>query len=118
MNTIGRRFTLTVFGESHGELVGVVVDGVPPGVPFGPEDVQPALDRRHPGQSLLTTQRQEADQVRIRSGVFEGRTTGAPIVMEVLNEDKRCQDCLMHSGFEPSVIRGLSTFALIQPRVW
>jgi chorismate synthase len=92
VNTFGRHFTLTLVGESHGEFVGVVVDGVPPGVPFGPEDVQPALDRRRPGQSLLTTQRQEKDVVRIRSGVFEGRTTGAPILMEVPNEDKRSQD--------------------------
>jgi chorismate synthase len=92
MNTFGRRYRLTIVGESHGEFVGVVVDGVPPGVPFGPEDVQPALDRRRPGQSLLTTQRQEADRVRIRSGVFEGCTTGAPILMEVANSDTRSQD--------------------------
>jgi chorismate synthase len=92
MNTIGRRYRLTIVGESHGEMVGVVVDGVPAGIAFGPEDVQPALDRRKPGQSLLTTQRQEADRVRIRSGVFEGKTTGAPILMEVANEDKRSQD--------------------------
>lgn len=92
MNTIGRHYRLTVVGESHGEMVGVVVDGVPPGVPFGPEDVQPQLDRRRPGQSILTTQRQEADRVKIRSGVFNGFTTGAPILMEVANEDKRSQD--------------------------
>ncbi|HUR69328.1 MAG TPA: chorismate synthase [Candidatus Thermoplasmatota archaeon] len=92
MNTIGRRFRLTIVGESHGELVGVVLDGVPPGVPFGEADVQPALDRRRPGQSLLTTQRAEADRVRIRSGVHEGRTTGAPLLLEILNEDKRSQD--------------------------
>lgn len=92
MNTFGRRYALTVVGESHGELVAAVIDGVPPGIPFSEGDVQPALDRRRPGQSLLTTQRQEADRVRIRSGVLEGRTTGAPILMEVLNEDKRSQD--------------------------
>jgi chorismate synthase len=92
VNTIGRRFRLTLLGESHGELVGVVVDGVPPGLPFGAEDVQPWLDRRRPGQSLLTTQRQEADRVRLRSGVFEGRTTGAPVLMEIANEDRRSQD--------------------------
>jgi chorismate synthase len=92
LNTFGRRYALTVVGESHGELVAAVVDGVPPGVPFSEADVQPALDRRRPGQSLLTTQRQEADRVRIRSGVLGGRTTGAPILMEVLNEDKRSQD--------------------------
>jgi chorismate synthase len=92
VNTVGRCYRLTLVGESHGEFVGVVVDGVPPGVPFSEADVQPWLDRRRPGQSLLTTQRQEKDRVRIRSGVFEGRTTGAPILMEVPNEDKRSQD--------------------------
>ena len=92
MNTFGRRFRLTIVGESHGEMVGVIVDGVPGGVPFDATDVQPALDRRKPGQSILTTQRAESDRVRIRSGVFDGRTTGAPILMEVANEDKRSQD--------------------------
>ena len=92
MNTFGRRFTVTIVGESHGEMVGVVVDGVPPGIPFAERDVQPALDRRRPGQSLLTTQRQETDRVAIRSGVLDGHTTGAPILMEVRNEDKRSQD--------------------------
>lgn len=92
MNAWGRRFVVTIVGESHGEMVGVTVDGVPPGVPFGPEDVQPHLDRRRPGQSLLTTQRQESDKVRVRSGVLDGRTTGAPLFMEILNEDKRSQD--------------------------
>ncbi|HEX2022657.1 MAG TPA: chorismate synthase [Candidatus Thermoplasmatota archaeon] len=83
---------MTIVGESHGELVGVVVDGAPPGVPFGPEDVQPALDRRRPGQSLLSTQRQEADRVSIRSGTLDGRTTGAPVLMTIPNEDARSQD--------------------------
>lgn len=92
MNTFGRRYRVSFVGESHGEMVGVVVEGAPPGVPFGPEDVQPQLDRRRPGQSLLTTQRKEADRVRIRSGVFEGKTTGAPILMEIANEDARSQD--------------------------
>ena len=92
MNTLGRRFVVTLAGESHGDLVAVVVDGVPPGVPFGEADVQPQMDRRRPGQSLLSTQRQEADRVRVRSGVLDGRTTGAPVLMEVANEDKRSQD--------------------------
>lgn len=92
MNTFGKRYALTVVGESHGELVAAVVDGVPPGIPFSEADVQPALDRRRPGQSLLTTQRQEADRVRIRSGLLDGHTTGAPMLMEILNEDKRSQD--------------------------
>lgn len=92
MNAFGRRFVVTIAGESHGEMVAVVVDGVPPGVPFSETDVQPQMDRRRPGQSLLTTQRQESDKVRIRSGVLDGRTTGAPVLMEVANEDKRSQD--------------------------
>ena len=92
MNTLGRRFVVTLAGESHGELVAVVADGAPPGVPFSEADVQPQMDRRRPGQSLLTTQRQEADRVRIRSGVLDGRTTGAPVLMDVANEDKRSQD--------------------------
>lgn len=92
MNTIGRHYRLTLVGESHGEMVGVVVDGVPPGLPLGEADVQPALDRRRPGQSLLTTQRLEADRVKIRSGVHAGVTTGAPVLMEVANEDRRSQD--------------------------
>lgn len=92
MNAFGRRFTVTLVGESHGEMVGALVDGVPPGVPFSEADVQPHLDRRRPGQSLLTTQRQEADKVRIRTGLLDGRTTGAPLLMEILNEDKRSQD--------------------------
>lgn len=92
MNTLGKRFVVTFFGESHGEVVGVVVDGVPPGIPFGVEDVQPALDRRRPGQSLLATQRHEKDEVKIRSGVLDGVTTGAPVLMEIANTDARSQD--------------------------
>lgn len=92
MNTFGRHFRLTMMGESHGEMVGVTLDGVPPGLPFGPDDVQPHLDRRRPGTSTLTTQRQEADRVRIRSGVRDARTTGAALLMEIANEDKRSQD--------------------------
>ena len=92
MNTFGRRYRLTIVGESHGELVGVLLDGVPPGLPFDATDVQPALDRRRPGQSLLTTQRAESDAVRIRSGLLDRKTTGAPMLMEIANEDKRSQD--------------------------
>lgn len=92
MNSFGRRYRLGIVGESHGEMVGVVVDGVPPGLRLSEADVQPALDRRRPGQSILTTQRQEADRVAIRSGVLDGRTTGAPVLMEIRNEDKRSQD--------------------------
>lgn len=92
MNTMGRLFRITIVGESHGEMVGVIVDGVPAGMPFSESDVQPALDRRRPGQSLMSTQRNESDRVRIRTGVLDGRTTGAPVMMEIANEDKRSQD--------------------------
>ena len=92
MNTFGRCYRLTILGESHGELVGALLDGVPPGLPFDETDVQLHLDRRRPGQSLLTTQRAESDKVRIRSGLLDKRTTGAPMLMEIANEDKRSQD--------------------------
>ncbi|MHB8606441.1 MAG: chorismate synthase [Thermoplasmatota archaeon] len=87
-NSLGTLFRVSWFGESHGALVGVLVDGVPPGIAFAESDVQPALDRRRPGQSLLTTQRHESDRVEILSGVFNGHTTGAPVLMLIRNEDK------------------------------
>ena len=74
-NTFGRVFRFTTWGESHGPAIGVVVDGCPPGIALTEEDIQPWLDRRKPGQSKFTTQRREPDQVRILSGVFEGKTT-------------------------------------------
>ena len=84
-NTIGQIFTLTTFGESHGPAIGGVVDGCPPGLVLdAQEDLQPDLDRRRPGQSRYTTQRREADQVEILSGVFEGVTTGTPIEPSVM----------------------------------
>ena len=79
-NTFGTIFRLSTFGESHGPAVGVTVDGCPGGVPVAVDDVQAELDRRRPGQSDLTTPREEADRVEILSGVYEGKTTGAPIV--------------------------------------
>ena len=87
MNTFGRYFRCTMFGESHGPALGVVVDGCPPQVPFGPEDLQPLMDRRRPGQSPLTSPRKELDEVEILSGVFEGETTGMPVAMMVRNHD-------------------------------
>ncbi|MHB8585112.1 MAG: chorismate synthase [Thermoplasmatota archaeon] len=87
MNTLGSLFRLSLLGESHGALVGALVDGVPAGLPFSEADVQPELDRRRPGQSLVSTQRAETDRVQILSGVFQGRTTGAPILMTIPNED-------------------------------
>jgi len=92
MNTFGRNFRCTTFGESHGKAVGVVVDGCPPGVPLTEADIQPYLDRRRPGKSPLESGRQEADRVEILSGVFEGRTTGAPIALLVRNRDVRSED--------------------------
>jgi chorismate synthase len=91
-NTIGTLFTLTSFGESHGAAIGGVVDGCPPGLVLCAEDLQIDLDRRKPGTSRHVTQRQEADAVEILSGVFEGKTTGAPIGLLIRNTDQRSQD--------------------------
>ena len=91
-SSIGRLFVVTTFGESHGPAVGVVVDGMPPGIRVDVADVQRELDRRRPGQSALTTQRKEADQVEILSGLFEGVSLGTPIAMLVRNTDARSTD--------------------------
>ncbi len=91
-NTFGTLFTLTSFGESHGAAIGGVVDGCPPGLELSAEDLQIDLDRRKPGTSRHVTQRQEADAVEILSGVFEGKTTGAPIGLLIRNTDQRSQD--------------------------
>ncbi|MHC1629930.1 MAG: chorismate synthase [Methanoculleaceae archaeon] len=91
MNTFGRYFRCTTFGESHGPAVGVVVDGCPPGIPLSEEDIQPYLDRRRPGSGPLVSSRQEPDTVGILSGVFEGQTTGSPIGMVVRNRDARSE---------------------------
>ncbi len=91
-NTIGTLFTLTSFGESHGAAIGGVVDGCPPGLSLSAEDLQIDLDRRKPGTSRHVTQRQEDDAVEILSGVFEGKTTGAPIGLLIRNTDQRSQD--------------------------
>jgi chorismate synthase len=91
-NTFGHLFRLTTWGESHGPAIGGVVDGTPPLIPLSEADIQPWLDRRRPGQSRFTTQRQEPDQVKILSGVFEGKTTGAPIALEIQNVDARSKD--------------------------
>ncbi len=91
-NSIGRLFTVTTFGESHGPAIGCIVDGCPPGLPLGEQDIQPDLDRRRPGSSRFTTQRRESDRVEILSGVFEGLTTGTPIGLLIRNEDQRPQD--------------------------
>ena len=91
-NTFGRLFRITTFGESHGKAVGVVVDGVPALIELDATDVQLELDRRRPGQSVITTERAEDDRVEILSGVFEGKTTGTPIAMLVFNKDQRSND--------------------------
>ena len=78
-NTFGRVFRFTTWGESHGPALGAVVDGCPPGLALSEADIQPFLDKRRPGQSRFTTQRKEADAVKILSGVYEGVTTGTPI---------------------------------------
>ena len=91
-SSFGRLFVVTTFGESHGPGVGVVVDGMPPGIRIATADIQRELDRRRPGQSALTTQRQEADAVEVLSGLFEGVTLGTPIAMVVRNTDARSQD--------------------------
>jgi len=91
-NTIGTLFTLTSFGESHGAAIGGVIDGCPPGLALTEADIQIELDRRKPGTSRHVTQRKESDTVEILSGVFEGKTTGAPIGLLIRNEDQRSQD--------------------------
>ncbi|THB69395.1 MAG: chorismate synthase [Gammaproteobacteria bacterium] len=91
-NTIGKLFTVTTFGESHGVAIGGVIDGCPPGMELTEEDLQVDLDRRRPGTSRHTTQRAEADKVKILSGVFEGKTTGTPIGVLIENTDQRSKD--------------------------
>ncbi len=91
-NSFGRVFRFSTWGESHGPALGAVVDGCPPGLPLSEADIQPFLDKRRPGQNRFTTQRQEPDQVRILSGVFEGRTTGTPISLMIENVDQRSKD--------------------------
>ena len=96
-NTFGHLFRVTTWGESHGPAIGCVVDGCPPGLPLTEDDIQPYLDKRRPGQSRYTTQRQEADRVKILSGVFENAdgvqvTTGTPISLMIENPDQRSKD--------------------------
>jgi len=91
-NTIGKLFTVTSFGESHGLALGAVVDGCPPGLSITEADIQIDLDRRKPGQSRFTTQRREADEIKILSGVFEGKTTGTSIGLMIENTDQKSKD--------------------------
>ena len=103
MNTFGNIFRLTTFGESHGEAIGGVVDGMPPGIDIDMAFIQQELNRRRPGQSRITTSRQEADQVELLSGIFEGKSTGCPIGFIVRNQNQHSQDYEnMRSLFRPS----------------
>ena len=102
-NTFGHLFTLTTFGESHGEAIGGVVDGMPAGISIDMAFIQQELNRRRPGQRAITTSRQEADQVELLSGVFEGKSTGAPIGFIVRNTNQHSQDYEnLHHVFRPS----------------
>jgi len=102
-NNFGSAFRITTFGESHGAAVGVVIDGCPPRVPVTAEEIQRELDRRRPGQSAITTQRREPDQVEILSGMHEGLTLGTPLAMLVHNQDMRSGDYdEMKTKFRPS----------------
>lgn len=91
-NSFGQLFRVTTFGESHGPAIGVVIDGVPPGIKLSESDIQFDLDRRKPGQSKITTQRQEDDRAEILSGVFEGKTTGTALAILIRNKDHRSKD--------------------------
>ena len=103
MNTIGKLFTLTTFGESHGAAIGGVVDGMPAGIEIDLDFIQAELNRRRPGQSAITTSRQEPDQVELLSGVFEGKSTGCPIGFIVRNQNQHSQDYEnMRTLFRPS----------------
>ena len=103
MNTFGNIFRLTTFGESHGEAIGGVVDGMPPGIDIDVEFIQSELNRRRPGQSRITTSRQEPDQVELLSGVFEGKSTGCPIGFIIRNQNQHSQDYEnMRCLFRPS----------------
>ena len=101
-NSFGTLFRFTTWGESHGPAIGCVIDGAPPLLPLAEADIQHWLDRRRPGQSRFTTQRREPDQVKILSGVFEGRTTGTPISLMIENEDARSKDyAAIKDSFRP-----------------
>jgi chorismate synthase len=110
-NTFGKLFAITSFGESHGPAIGCVVDGCPPGLAIIESDIQADLDRRRPGKSRHTTQRREPDQVKILSGVFEGKTTGTPIALLIENVDQRSKD---YSEIKDSFRPGHADYTYIQ----
>ena len=101
-STLGKLFTVTNFGESHGTAIGCIIDGCPAGMPLSEADIQVELDRRRPGTSRHVTQRQEPDQVQILSGIYEGKTTGTPIALIIFNQDQRSKDYSnISSSFRP-----------------
>ena len=103
MNTFGRLFRVTTFGESHGAAIGCIIDGCPAGLAIDLEFIQKELDRRRPGQSSIVTQRKESDTVQVLSGIYEGKTTGTPITMVIPNEDQRSRDYNhLEEAFRPS----------------
>ena len=91
-NSFGKLFKFTTYGESHGAQIGCVLDGVPPGININEKDIQVDLDKRRPGSSKFVSQRKESDSIKIISGVFEGKTTGTPIALHIINEDQRPKD--------------------------
>lgn len=102
-NSFGTLFKISTFGESHGEAIGVVIDGCPANLPIDLEFIQAEMDKRRPGQSHITTQRKESDSIKILSGVFEGKTTGTPIAILIPNEDQRSKDYThLEDAFRPS----------------
>src|SRR3990167_6704292 len=102
-NSLGELFRVTNWGESHGKAIGAVVDGCPPLLPLSEKDIQKELDRRAPGQSEVTTARKEDDRVEILSGVFNGKTTGAPISLIIFNTDFKSEDYQdIKTAFRPS----------------
>ena len=102
-NIFGHTFRISTFGESHGAAIGVIIDGCPPGFSIDPAQIQDEMNRRRPGQSAIVTQRKEADQVQILSGIFEGKTTGTPIAMILYNEDQKSKDYShIQDQFRPS----------------
>lgn len=102
-NSFGQLFRITTFGESHGGAVGVVLDGCPPGIEISEDEIQVELDRRKPGQSKITTPRKEADKIKMLSGMFEGKTTGTPILMIAYNEEFESDDYLeLKDAYRPS----------------
>ena len=102
-NTFGSNFRVSTWGESHGNAIGVMIDGCPPMLPINESDIQKELDRRKPGQSAITTQRKESDSAEILSGVFEGQSLGTPIQIIVWNSDAKSKDYEhMRESFRPS----------------